>query len=71
MTELLVDVEYIRPIAEKLRSEGVPEVVKPENPNPMLGTVFRGRSLTWVRRTKRLNGWRKPPRRADLWVISK
>ena len=34
--ELLADVEYIRPIADKLRSEGVPQVVEPNVPDTRL-----------------------------------
>ncbi len=36
VTELLADVEYIGTIAEELRGEGVPEVVKPDVPKTRL-----------------------------------
>ncbi len=32
MAELLADVEYVRTIAEKLRSKSVPQIVKPDVP---------------------------------------
>ncbi len=38
--ELLADVEDIRPIAEELRSEGVPEIVKPDVPKTRLAEHF-------------------------------
>ena len=36
MTELLADVENVRPIEEELRSEDVPQVLKPDVPKARL-----------------------------------